>query len=211
MSNLIKYSLYLILINFLVAHECLILNDGDYGDCDFILGYTWNGNGCSETVSGCDYYNQTTDQDDSASFYPSYEQCISNCFQHTGVVGDLNEDFEIDILDIVIIINVIIGNIEPNNHEIWASDINGDFSTDVLDVVTIVNIVINGGLEERSTFEIISDEIFVPYCSGCHYEGSFYAEQSGLVMTEDVLYSEIINTIPTNTAAADDGLVLISN
>ena len=211
MSNLIKYSLYLILINFLVAHECLILNDGDYGDCDFILGYTWNGNGCSETVSGCDYYNQTTDQDDSASFYPSYEQCISNCFQHTGVVGDLNEDFEIDILDIVIIINVIICNINTNNHEIWASDINGDFSTDVLDVVTIVNIVINGGLEERSTFEIISDEIFVPYCSGCHYEGSFYAEQSGLVMTEDVLYSEIINTIPTNTAAADDGLVLISN
>ena len=211
MSKLIKYSLYLILINFLVAHECLILNDGDYGDCDSILGYTWNGNGCSETVSGCGYYNQTTGQDDSASFYPSYEQCISNCFQHTGVVGDLNEDFEIDILDIVIIINVIIGNINPNNHEIWASDINGDFSTDVLDVVTIVNIVINGGLEERSTFEIISDEIFVPYCSGCHYEGSFYAEQSGLVMTEDVLYSEIINTIPTNTAAADDGLVLISN
>ena len=211
MLKLIKYSLYLILINFLVAHECLILNDGDYGNCDSILGYTWNGNGCSETVSGCSYYNQTTGQDDSASFYPSYEQCISNCFQHTGVVGDLNEDFEIDILDIVIIINVIIGNIDPNNHEIWASDINGDFSTDVLDVVTIVNIVINGGLEERSTFEIISDEIFVPYCSGCHYEGSFYAEQSGLIMTEDVLYSEIINTIPTNTAAANDGLVLISN
>ena len=212
MSKLLKYyTVFLILVNSLFAHECLILNPEDYGDCQFELGYTWDGNGCSNSITGCSYMNSSTGEDDSSAFFPTYEQCLSFCFQHTGVIGDLNEDFEIDILDIVIIVNIITDNIVPNNHEVWAADINGDFSTDVLDVVTIVNIVINGGMENRDTFEIISDEIFVPYCSGCHYEGSFYAEQSGLIMTEDVLYSEIINTIPTNAAASEDGLVLISN
>ena len=211
MSKLLKYIIFLILINNLFAHDCLILNPNHYGDCATPLGFSWNGNGCSSSISGCDYTNIITGEDDSSAFFPSYEQCISFCFQHTGVVGDLNEDFEIDILDIVIIVNVITNNINPSNHQTWSSDINGDFAIDVLDVVTIINIVINGGSETRDTFEIISEEIFVPYCSGCHYEGSFYAEQSGLVMTEDVLYDEIINSIPTNNAAAEDGLVLISN
>ena len=211
MSKLLKYIIFLILINNLIAHECLILNPANYGNCDFPLGYTWDGSGCSSTISGCSYTNTITGEDDSAAFFPSYEQCLSFCFQHTGVIGDLNEDSEIDILDIVIIVNIVTNNISPNNHQIWASDINSDFSTDVLDIVTIVNIVISGGSETRDTFEIISDDIFVPYCSGCHYEGSFYAEQSGLVMTEDVLYQEIINVIPTNNAAAEDGLVLISD
>ena len=211
MSKLLKYIIFLILINNLIAHECLILDSDDYGDCQFELGYTWDGNGCSNSITGCSYYNTSTGQDDSGAFFPTYEQCLSFCFQHTGVIGDLNEDSEIDILDIVIIVNIITNNIDPNNHQIWASDINSDFYTDVLDVVTIVNIVINGGLETRDTFQIISEEIFVPYCSGCHYEGSFYAEQSGLVMTEDVLYEEMINVIPTNNEAAEDGLVLISN
>ena len=211
MSKLLKYIIFLILINNLIAHDCLILNSNHYGDCSTPLGYSWTGNGCSSSISGCSYINEITGEDDSSAFFPSYEQCISFCFQHTGVVGDLNEDFEIDILDIVIIVNVITNNINPTNHQTWSSDINGDFAIDVLDVVTIVNIVVNGGTETRDTFEIISEEIFVPYCSGCHYEGSFYAEQSGLVMTADVLYDEIINTTPTNSAAAEDGLVLISN
>ena len=94
-----------------------------------------------------------------------------------------------------------------NNHQIWASDINSDFYTDVLDVVTIVNIVINGGLETRDTFQIISEEIFVPYCSGCHYDGSFYAEQSGLVMTEDVLYGEMKGFIDSNPQWNQDSLM----
>ena len=211
MSKLLKYIIILILINNLIAHECLILNPENYGDCTLELGYTWDGSGCSSTISGCDYINNITGEDESAAFFPTYEQCLSFCFQHTGVIGDLNEDFEIDILDIVIIVNIITNNIIPNNHQIWSSDINSDFHTDVLDVVTIVNIVINGGMETRSTFEIISEEIFVPYCSGCHYEGSFYAEQSGLVMTDDVLYEEMINVVPINSAAAEDGLVLISD
>ena len=94
MSKLLKYIIFLILINNLIAHDCLILNSNHYGDCSTPLGYSWTGNGCSSSISGCSYINEITGEDDSSAFFPSYEQCISFCFQHTGVVGDLNEDFE---------------------------------------------------------------------------------------------------------------------
>ena len=212
MSKLSKYSIFLIFINYLLAHECLILNQGDYGNCDSPLGYSWDGNTCSdEIITGCSYINNVTGQDDFTLFYLSYEECVSNCFQHTGVIGDLNEDYEIDVLDAVLLINIITGNTISSNHSAWAGDINQDIDLNILDIVVLISMIINNNDETRSTFEIISQEIFTPACAQCHYSGSFYAEQSGLVMTEDVLYDEIINIIPTNTAAANDNLVLVSN
>ena len=211
MSKLFKYSIFLIFSNYLLSHECLILNQGDYGDCDMVLGYSWDGNGCSDIISGCSYINNSTGEDDFASFYLSYEECVSNCFQHTGVIGDLNEDYEIDVLDAVLLINIIVGTTSPSNHLIWAGDINQDIALNILDIVVLISIIIDSNQETRSTFEIISQDIFTPACAQCHYEGSFYAQQSGLVMTEDVLYDEIINVTPTNVTAANDNLVLISN
>ena len=210
MTKLIKYSIFLFFTHFLLAHECAILNQGDYGPCDYTVGFSWDGNGCSE-ISGCSQLNLNTGQSDADLFYLSFEQCVSNCFQHTGTLGDLNEDLEIDILDIVILINVIIDDINSNTHEVWAGDLNQDAYLDVLDIVTLINIIINSNQETRDTFQIISEDIFGPSCVGCHYQGSFYAQESGLIMENDVLYSEIINTIPTNSSAAEDGLVLISN
>lgn len=210
MTKLIKYSIFLFFTPFLLAHECAILNQGDYGPCDYTVGFSWDGNGCSE-ISGCSQLNLNTGQSDADLFYLSFEQCVSNCFQHTGTLGDLNEDLEIDILDIVILINVIIDDINSNTHEVWAGDLNQDAYLDVLDIVTLINIIINSNQETRDTFQIISEDIFGPSCVGCHYQGSFYAQESGLIMENDILYSEIINTIPTNSSAAEDGLVLISN
>ena len=106
---------------------------------------------------------------------------------------------------------MIIDDINSNTHEVWAGDLNQDAYLDVLDIVTLINIIINSNQETRDTFQIISEDIFGPSCVGCHYQGSFYAQESGLIMENDVLYSEIINTIPTNSSAAEDGLVLISN
>ena len=142
MSKLIKYSLYLILINFLVSHDCLILNQGDYGDCDSLLGYTWDGGGCSEIISGCNYNNITTGEDDSGSFYPTYEQCISNCFQHTGVLGDLNEDSFINVNDVLIIITFIILQNVPTTYEAWSSDLNSDGIINVVDIISMINIIL---------------------------------------------------------------------
>ena len=108
-------------------------------------------------------------------------------------------------------INLVIFDWNLPNHQFWAGDINQDISLDILDIVIVTNRIISSVQDNRSSLEIISHEIFNSACVGCHYSGSFYAQQSGLIMEEDMLYDEIINKIPKNSSAADDGLYLISN
>jgi len=55
------------------------------------------------------------------------------------VLGDLNTDSVIDILDIVIMVNIIMGQItSPGN-----ADMNSDGSINVLDIVQLVNLILN--------------------------------------------------------------------
>ena len=45
--------------------------------------------------------------------------------------------------DLVLMINIIIGNITPNSTQLVAGDMNEDDVIDVLDVVTLVNAIVN--------------------------------------------------------------------
>ena len=56
-----------------------------------------------------------------------------------GLNGDVNFDGELNIQDLVILINMIIGNTETN----FTGDMNSDGSVDVLDVVQLVNIILD--------------------------------------------------------------------
>lgn len=62
---------------------------------------------------------------------------------------------------------------------------------------------------QSSTWETIQDSIWTPQCVMCHASGLYFAEQSGLILTEDAAYEELINVTPTNQAAAEDGLELV--
>ena len=59
------------------------------------------------------------------------------------LLGDLNQDSIIDILDIVQLINIVIGNQEPNPTQIWSADLNSDGLFNVLDVVLLANLVLD--------------------------------------------------------------------
>ena len=59
------------------------------------------------------------------------------------VPGDINFDQIINILDIVSVMNFVIGSSEPTDIEFEASDINQDNSLDVLDIVVLVNIILS--------------------------------------------------------------------
>ena len=39
----------------------------------------------------------------------------------------------------------------------------------------------------------------------------FFSETSNLVLTEDIAYEQLLNRVPDNTAANNDGLVLLSD
>jgi hypothetical protein len=54
-------------------------------------------------------------------------------------VGDFNNDGTINILDIVQIVNYILG---PGNGDVYCGDVNEDGTLNILDIVTIVNIIL---------------------------------------------------------------------
>ena len=54
------------------------------------------------------------------------------------IQGDINSDGVVNVIDVVILVSVILGNTE----ETPAADINGDGIFNVLDVVTLVNIIL---------------------------------------------------------------------
>ena len=56
-------------------------------------------------------------------------------------LGD--QDFITDVLDIVQLINIIVGNLTPDSYQMWSGDLNSDNYFDVLDIVLLVNIILD--------------------------------------------------------------------
>ena len=58
---------------------------------------------------------------------------------YSDILGDVNHDQILDILDIVIMINIIL-----SNDYILIADVNSDGAVDILDVIMMVNILVGG-------------------------------------------------------------------
>ena len=59
------------------------------------------------------------------------------------LMGDLNQDATLNVQDLVIMINIIVGNIIPDNNQLTAGDFNNDDTIDVLDVISLVNQILS--------------------------------------------------------------------
>ena len=55
--------------------------------------------------------------------------------------GDVNADGVIDILDLVIVVNVILGSVELNLIETYAADMNLDGLINIQDIILTVNLI----------------------------------------------------------------------
>ncbi len=62
---------------------------------------------------------------------------------------------------------------------------------------------------DESTWATIQNSIFKQNCVSCHQPGNAFATQSGLVLTADEAYNQLINIPPKNQAAKNDGLVRV--
>ena len=80
---------------------------------------------------------------------PPYPECIGNpdfWYQDTSLcneIGDINLDYLINILDVIILISYILDFDNLDYQELVIADVNGDSSLDVLDVVNLVNLILN--------------------------------------------------------------------
>ena len=73
--------------------------------------------------------------------YVINELLIGNC---TGFqIGDVNQDEDINILDIVLIINIILNIITPDECSLYLSDLNLDNSIDILDIVLVIGFILS--------------------------------------------------------------------
>lgn len=67
------------------------------------------------------------------------------------------------------------------------------------------------GHEADSTWDLIQTKIFAGQCVSCHTAGASFGRQSGLVLTPDVAYEQLVGAAPTNAAARADGLLRVSD
>ena len=58
---------------------------------------------------------------------------------NNGLLGDVNGDGLLNVLDVVTLVNIILNN----DDYILAGDMNQDGALDVLDIVTLVNIILS--------------------------------------------------------------------
>ena len=77
-----------------------------------------------------------------------FEDCLEteNCSDPdtcpSAGTGDVNGDGDLNVVDIIQIINIIIGESFADECETETADVNGDGSLDILDIVQIVNTII---------------------------------------------------------------------
>ena len=57
--------------------------------------------------------------------------------------GDLNLDDAINIVDVVMLVNIILGNIEPSETQLIVADLNNDTAINIADIVILINIILN--------------------------------------------------------------------
>ena len=70
-----------------------------------------------------------------------FDDWYLNTLEYT--LGDINQDQNIDILDIVSIVNIILGYLQPNIIEFLSSDINEDEVINIQDIIILIAIILN--------------------------------------------------------------------
>ena len=59
-----------------------------------------------------------------------------------GISGDINGDSLVNILDVVQVVGIILGTLDPTDSQLAAADLNNDSIINILDIVQIINIIL---------------------------------------------------------------------
>jgi len=135
-----------------------LINEEPFGPTDFIWSY--QSDFYSLTHSGA--FRQTngntliTSFEDNRMFEVDYEGMMqweyigdfvnvhraikyADSYFNSFIPGDINQDGDIDILDVVLLVNMILGEISID----LSADLNLDNLVDILDIIQLINIILN--------------------------------------------------------------------
>ena len=69
---------------------------------------------------------------------PRAQKYAYDYFDNISMMGDLNNDTIVNILDVILCINIVLGESEIVNN----ADLNSDGIVNILDMVTLVNLIL---------------------------------------------------------------------
>ena len=120
-----------------ITSSSIIIDTDNDGDMEIVSG---NGVG----LLSVDIKQQSSGNEDALSMFRFNNQRNGyfNALEGS-LLGDLNQDAILDILDIVQLINIVIGNQSPEPNQIWSGDLNSDGNFNVLDIVILSNLVLD--------------------------------------------------------------------
>jgi len=107
------------------------------------------------------------------------------------ILGDVNQDGSVDILDIVRTVNIVLEvPPEPSEYELWAADVNADADINILDVVVEVEFVLGGlqlnCMEENEHLKPCLDNL-----TNCCYPNTSHEFEWDFELMGDTYYSNI--------------------
>ena len=111
-------------------------------DSSFLPYFGSGGNQLCENLPTCIESSPNFDSSIDPLYY-SFEITLEQECDETCSTMDINNDGIINVIDIVAVVNIILGNLNPNENESCAADINSDSIINVIDIVAIVNYILN--------------------------------------------------------------------
>ena len=110
-----------------------VMNDSD----PFVINF-----GALSSIGELEFYLNITSNIDGHIKNEQSFPIILNVIEQLVMLGDLNQDSIVNILDIVQIVNIILGD-TPTQYQLEAGDLNADGIVNVLDIVNIVNMILD--------------------------------------------------------------------
>jgi len=119
-----------------------IYGDWCTGDI-WALNYSGDGNSVNESLlqSGINITSFGLDQNNEILICGDGYIYKLTSDEEIGMLGDLNQDGLVNIQDIIISINIILGG-NPSDYELWSADLNQDGVIDILDIVLLINLIL---------------------------------------------------------------------
>ena len=123
------------------------------GTCELLYCYEPSPVGCFQT--GCpegfecidDWENNCVSSlcwcDENYTEWFCTEDCNGGTCYPIQILGDLNNDSEINVLDIISIVSFILMTDSPSDIEFYVGDINSDELLNILDIIAIIQIILN--------------------------------------------------------------------
>ena len=64
-------------------------------------------------------------------------------FEFSYLNGDINSDSMVNIFDVVLLVNIIIGDTSINEYDLNIIDLNQDQIINVIDIIALINIILS--------------------------------------------------------------------